>query len=559
MSFFPRQKPPQRLALIFPPAMHPTSPPLGISALAPYLAAEQPKVTVRTFDLNLAFFDQVLAWMKDGRLKVALKGWSQQETARQVEQAISFIKGEQGLEVFLELERYQQQALIYQRFEGVISGLFDNFARKRCLGMALPPLVNEFLAELLRPVLEFKPDLAGFSLLFSQQLYHSLALGGLLKERGVKVLLGGATLSVMPRPESLLAEPIPVMLGGQRHMLKASGLTDALLVGEGELGLGALLRNQPEEQTPGLVYLENDKVRHTPARMIEDLASLPAPDFSGLPLERYHSPRLVLPYLSARGCFWGRCTFCTHQKTYLAYREEPVERSIDNLALLKERHQTSHFALVDEMVHPKRMTKLARGLIAKELDLRLAAYAKPTSGFSPDILQNAHQAGLRLVMWGVESGSKRVLDLMAKGTNPSDMGQVLNRAHRAGIWNLVFAMFGFPGESAQEWEQTLSFLEEHGQAIDGLSKSLFLLLAGSRIMDDPQAHGLSQVSDRPWRDPIQIAYDYQAKQGLSQKEAAAHYEKSRQRLNSLGRSRYFGLFRDHMLIYAGAQAGPQGG
>ncbi|MEW6216048.1 MAG: hypothetical protein AB1478_12735, partial [Nitrospirota bacterium] len=40
------------------------------------------------------------------------------------------------------------------------------------------------------------------------------------------------------------------------------------------------------------------------------------PDFGDLPMDRYLSCRPVLPYLVAHGCKWGRCSFCTHHKTY---------------------------------------------------------------------------------------------------------------------------------------------------------------------------------------------------------------------------------------------------
>ena len=553
-----KQRPPKRVSLIFPPAMHPTSPPLGVASLLSYLSRHVPQTEIKIFDLNLAFFETAMAWMKDGRLKLALKGWTTEETTFNVLEAVSFIRGEKGMDAFCCLAAYQNHAGVYQRFEGLINGLFENFARRLCLGMALPPLAASFFAELVKPVLAFKPDLTGFSILFSQQLYYSLALAKLIKMNGIKVILGGATLSVMPRPESLLAEPVSVMLGEELHPLDVADFIDGLIVGEGEIGLAAVLKGRPPTESPGLVYRLNGAVRKTPPRMPDDLGALPAPDFKGLPLERYHSPRLVLPYLSARGCFWGRCSFCTHQKTYLAYREEPVERTIEKLSLLQERHQNHHFSLVDEMVHPNRMAKLANGLLARGLKINFSAYAKPTAGFSAELLENAHQAGLRMLMWGVESGSKRVLDVMRKGTNPRDMGLVLERSGRTGVWNLVFAMFGYPSESAEEWEQTLSFLETHAKAVDGLSKSRFLLLAGSRMIEDPKAHGLTRIKDRPRRDPIQIAYDYQAEEGLSQDAVRRLYDESRERLSLLGRSRFFGVFRDHMLIYAGKTASVEG-
>ncbi len=56
--------------------------------------------------------------------------------------------------------------------------------------------------------------------------------------------------------------------------------------------------------------------------------------------------------------------------------------------------------------------------------------------------------------------------------------------------------------------------------------------------------------DRPKRDPVSIAYDYEVAEGLSQAKVAEKFEKSLPVLAEVGRSRYFGQFREHMLLFA---------
>lgn len=554
----PSPRRPLRLALVFPPALHPTSPPLGVSVLRAWLRRELPGAEPAVFDLNLAFFDQALEWMARGRLRVGLKGLDQDQTARRAAEALAFLRGEQGLDAFCDLERYQQQARVYRSLEQVVGGLFDNMARRAAAGLELPPLVRRFFAELWEPVLRLQPEWVGFSLLFSQQLPFALAQAAELKRAGVRVLLGGATLSVMPRPERLLGR-LPWVVGDQRLELEGGSLVDALLVGEGEKGLAALMRGAPPEEVPGLVYRQGAELRQNPAGMVRRLERLPAPDFSWCELGRYHSPRPVLPYLSARGCFWGRCAFCTHQKTYLAYREEPVEQTADRLAQLAKDHGVRHFALVDEMVHPRRLRSLSRAILERGLEIRFSAYAKPSRGFDRDTFALARSAGLRMALWGVESGSERVLRLMGKGTTPAQVQRVLRLAAEAGIWNLVFVIFGFPTESEAEWRQSLDFLRRNRQSIHALSKSRFLLLAGSEVMRRPRDFGITQVRDRRMRDPLQIAYDYEVEQGLGQEEVARRYRRLPEELEGVGRSSFFALFRDHMLIHAACRDHPPAG
>ena len=543
-----------RLALIFPPAMHPTSPPLGLACLQAYAKEQAPGWQVRVFDLNLAYYRQGLAWMAGERLRLNLKGWDHRTTCREVTRAVELFQGELGLEPFLDLEEYQARARVYRRFEHVFNGLFDTFARSLAAGLAVPELARRFFAELLQPVRRFQPHLAGFSLLFSQQLYFALALARDLKKDGATVVLGGATLSVMPRPQRLLAGTIPTRIGQKTHPCRTGEMVDYLVAGEGEAALAALLRHYPagREQVPGLIYAGEEGPRENPPHMVEDLGRLPRPDFQDLEPQEYHSPRPVLPLLTSRGCYWARCAFCTHNQTYLAYREAPLQGVVEQMAELQEIHGVRHFALVDEMIHPRRFQGLSRALARRGLDIRYSAYAKPVAGFTRRLLEEMHRRGNRLLLWGVESGSQRVLELMDKGVRREEMEQVLRRAHQAGIWNLLFLLFGFPSETAREWDQTLELVRRLGPAVDAVSKSSFVLMPGSRIQRRPQDFGIREIRQTPDQDPVSVALDYRVSSGLDQNQVRRRYRETLPLLESLGRSPWLALFRDHMLIHSSA-------
>ena len=102
-------------------------------------------------------------------------------TAQKAAAARLFFCGKEGVHRFFDLALYNEQARIYAGFSSVLNGLFDNFARKILLGLPRPPLVNRFFEELIEPLKAFRPDLIGFSILFSQQLFFALALAKLCK------------------------------------------------------------------------------------------------------------------------------------------------------------------------------------------------------------------------------------------------------------------------------------------------------------------------------------------------------------------------------------------
>ncbi|GEM_PF-395895 len=618
-----------RIALIFPPAMPPTSPPLGIAVLKAYLETSA-TVEVRNFDLNLAYFEQAFHWLGDGRLRMRMQKMDFETTAQKAAAARNFFCGKEGVHRFFDPALYNEQARVYAGFSSVLNGLFDNFARKILLGLPRPPLANRFFEELIEPIRAFRPDLIGFSILFSQQLFFALTLaklcgratglpakiakpeapppfgaGGLrgdgqpqpawparpadpsesLRSRGAKIVFGGATFSVMPDPGRLLSGPLAVYSGGEPRQVDTGRLIDYLIVGEGERGLESLAKSLAagngrrgasaslpackiaagEEQrgavvglpevlcrVPGLVHVKDGKAARNPAEAASDLNALPFPDFSDFPLVQYHSPVPVLPYLASRGCPWRRCAFCTHQKTYLDYREEDAGNTANRLSALQEKYGVRHFCLVDEMIHPRRMERIAADLIRRGSQVYFSAYARP-SGFSAMALEKAQRAGLRLLMWGLESASQRLLDLMRKGTIAQKIPPILNSAREAGIWNLLFVIFGFPTETKAEWQSTLDFIESCRESIHALSRSRFILLEGSDAFVNPKRYGIKRVIDRPQRDPVSIAYDYEVTEGLTQEETAVMFQESLARLSDIGRSPWFGQFRDHMLLFASRQ------
>ena len=217
-----------------------------------------------------------------------------------------------------------------------------------------------------------------------------------------------------------------------------------------------------------------------------------------------------------------------------------------------KKYGVSHFCLVDEMIHPRRMDRIASQIIASGLRINFSAYARP-SGFSPAVIEKAHRAGLRLLMWGFESASQRLLDLMRKGTRAEEIAALLDFAGNTGVWNLVFLLFGFPTETRAEWLGTIDFIESCRRSIHALSRSRFILLEGSHVFLNPQLYGIKRIMDRPQRDPVSIAFDYEVTEGLTREEAAAMFRESLARLSGIGRSQWFGQFREHMLLFASWQ------
>jgi hypothetical protein len=75
-------------------------------------------------------------------------------------------------------------------------------------------------------------------------------------------------------------------------------------------------------------------------------------------------------------------------------------------------------------------------------------------------------AGCKHLIYGIESGSKRVLDLMKKKFAITDADAVIKSTHEAGIVVTANFMFGFPGEEESDFIETLDFIKRNAKYLD---------------------------------------------------------------------------------------------
>jgi len=157
---------------------------------------------------------------------------------------------------------------------------------------------------------------------------------------------------------------------------------------------------------------------------------------------------------------------------------------------------------------------LSAQLIEAGTDFHWTCCARFEPGISAELLRQMRRAGCRMVLYGLESGSQRVLDRMDKGTRLETAQRILREGAEAGIWNHVFIFFGFPGETEEEAWETAQFFNAHRGLIHSGCTGTFLLERYARVADEPAAYGVSRLIARPERD-LAYYYDYEVSSGIS--------------------------------------------
>jgi radical SAM superfamily enzyme YgiQ (UPF0313 family) len=309
-----------------------------------------------------------------------------------------------------------------------------------------------------------------------------------------------------------------------------SSLFDSLVIGEGEEAVcelvEALEKDKEISDIPGVLVpsKENKFRKRNPTESATEIL----PDFSELPLDKYFSPFLVLPYLTSYGCHWAKCSFCCHHYPYSRYREKPEKLVVEQLAKLSERYNTNYFSFTDEQITPERLEILAEQFLDADIDIKWFTFARMEKALKQqEFCDVLYKAGCRTLMLGFESAVPRILDLMRKGTHVSDFPEILSSCKKANISIRLDTMVGFPTETKEESEFTLEFLVKNRKLIDTpfsiTPLSLFELQDNSPIMRCSSKYEISPR--KPRRGDLDCQLYYEINSGMEHTARREIYKK----------------------------------
>ncbi|MEW5694048.1 MAG: radical SAM protein, partial [Candidatus Hydrogenedentota bacterium] len=79
---------------------------------------------------------------------------------------------------------------------------------------------------------------------------------------------------------------------------------------------------------------------------------------------------------------------------------------------------------------------------------------------SAEMLHNMYAGGCRIICFGIETGSQRVLDIVKKGGTVGLNRNAIKMAKSVGLKVKLFVMVGLPGETEDDINRTIEFVRE---------------------------------------------------------------------------------------------------
>jgi radical SAM superfamily enzyme YgiQ (UPF0313 family) len=261
----------------------------------------------------------------------------------------------------------------------------------------------------------------------------------------------------------------PIILGGPLatavpELLLQTTDADFVVAGEGELTLtellDALTRNQfalPIMDIPGLSWRDRaGRIRsNAPRQQLTNLDIVPYQDFSVW--ERFEGKDIPEIYLSSsRGCPCN-CTFCYRAFPQLAYKSvERVKKEIDYYASRGFRMAWwNDLNFVTDRDHVHRLMQT----VFRDHQFRWTAFNRVT-GLDEETLLLMKENGLDLVLYGMESVSKEVLDGYRKGISTNAMIDTIQLHRKCGVKVGGLFIVGAPEDAPAGMAELTAFCDE---------------------------------------------------------------------------------------------------
>lgn len=314
--------------------------------------------------------------------------------------------------------------------------------------------------------LDKKPLCVGISSMSGGHIAAALRVSRLVREHGpTPIVWGGVHPTLMPESTA-------------RHEL-----VDIVVRDDGEETFPQLLETfrTPSislDSIAGLAYKRDGNVILTASPVPADIDKLPLIPFHLVDLARYRSQERwtngwhVLPIETSRGCPFS-CSFCTESMRKKKWRALPPERVISDLKTYIRRYGIKNFTFIDDNLFGdiRRGERIVSLLAAENLgiswytNIRTDYMARADAGF----IRTLSASGCRMLTFGAESGSARILKMIRKRATASHVVTANRKLRGTGIIPHFVLIRGFPSETREDLAKTfllnIRLLLENDKAI----------------------------------------------------------------------------------------------
>lgn len=307
--------------------------------------------------------------------------------------------------------------------------------------------------QLIKEVLDYKPDLVNFSVVSSDYLW-SLRIASKIKEKlDVPIIFGGTHPTAVP------------------EVVIKNKCVDYVSVGEGECALLELVEKlaagKNTDKIKNIWCKKKGKIIKNSLRpLIQDLDKLPFPDKDLFynAIQKYKRGYIIV---TRRGCP-NRCSYCHNSLLRRLYPNEGMVRfrSVDNvieeLKLAKRKYKIKSVRVNDDLFsyNEKWLMEFSKRY-KNEIALPIYCSVSPDTT-NENVVRYLKEMGCYQVCMGVQSVNEDVRkNILHRGSTNDDIKNAINLYKKYKIRCVVDHILGLPGETEEHILDTVRFYNEN--------------------------------------------------------------------------------------------------
>jgi radical SAM superfamily enzyme YgiQ (UPF0313 family) len=375
------------------------------------------------------------------------------------------------------------------------------------------------------------PDFVGFTTFTGPALRNALELSNYTKENTeAKVIWGGVHSTLLP------------------HQVIEEKDVDIVVRGEGDLAIYDILESRGHlDKIKGILYKdENGKIVDNGSyNLISDLGSLPPTPWHLIDAKKYIVPwadaKGTLAIITSRGCPC-LCAFCYNTEFNMRqWRPFPLEYVKNEIDFLRDNFPIDGVRiLADSFIG--RDLPLAREITRylKKQELKWSCLIRVNEA-SRETLEGFKEDGCNYILYGVESGSQKMLDFMKKGVTVKQIKNAVELSNELGIRHALSVIFDIPTENSEDVKKTFKLIKELGSYVSVFAyqpypgTEMYQYCIDNGLIDLPkgakgwatfkydEAHGLSNWSREKYSEELENSPE--KFQQLVRKEGARIYNR----------------------------------
>ncbi len=310
-------------------------------------------------------------------------------------------------------------------------------------------------------VKSISPDIVGIS--FSSPLAHyAFQCIHLIRQiKNVPIIAGGPHPSLAPADALNKGADIAVMGEGEEIFLK---IIESLEIGKSYKNINAIAY----KHNGAITVNERDGFIH-------NLDDIPMPAIEKLDLDKYIKKTKRVTVITSRGCP-GRCYYCQPAISKMfgrRIRRNSPERVMQEVIRIKQNAPARNkfiIEFVDDVFTwnsnwIKKFTEYY-----KEERIRIPFWIISRADlFNNDIARMLKSAGCIGISFGVETGSEKLLTQMKKDISTTQIINSFDICHKIGLLTVAFWMVGTPGETEEDFVQSLKLMRRLHPDISAVS------------------------------------------------------------------------------------------